>query len=88
MASLLAQSVIAMLERAEESEIGIIMPVHVRPGFDVTQPIFRAKQLFYRVRADLAPRFDNLQIIFAPDDPDGKLWLIKRSEVSSSQEAS
>ena len=84
--TLLATQVMAILERALEAEFGLKVRVRVRPGVDLAQPILRARALFYRFRADLAPAYDGLTIRLGPDDPDNVLWFIKRS-VSVESEA-
>lgn len=77
--TLLSVRVISILDRALDAEFGLVVKITLAPGIDLAQPILRARALFYRFRADLAPAYDGLTIRLAPNDPDHFLWFIRRS---------
>lgn len=74
MPTLLALQAEAILDAASRSNVGII--VHAP---DATA--LHMKQVLYRFRKELGNgAYRNLQIILSPDDPDHRVWIIRRDE--------
>lgn len=72
--TLLAQTARAILSAALASPFGTV--VHIQPTSDLASPALRAKQVLYRFKKENAD-FAQIQIKFAPDSPNTRLWLVK-----------
>lgn len=80
--TLLADSARRILREALSSEVGIVVVVQADPS--MTTPTFRAKQVLYRFKSEDAD-FRNLQIIFSPDDPEHRIWILNHHGATSKE---
>ncbi len=75
MTTLFDETAYHFLSEALSSDFGIKVRVII-PGHSMVTPSIRARQIFYRIRAEY-PDFKPIQIRISPDDPDNQIWLLK-----------
>lgn len=79
--TLMVAQVQAILEQALHlpPNHGLLIRVGVLRGY-LPAPATRARQQLYRVRKEMSPAYDTLQMVLSQVEPDHEILIVKRSE--------